>query len=229
MTGDIGRRVLPDAGSYSIEVFSDGPATGLYSLTLHRVPPPTTTPIEFDVPIEGTIAEIGEWHEYTFLATAGQTVYLESLTDPSSRLLWRLYGPNGFMGVGSMPGDLQVALRDGGSYRIEVFSDETDTGRFGFEVHAVPVVPARAIEIGETVSGTIGAVGERHEYTFAVAEGAAIAPDGRRRMCRGPGVAPPRVRRPGSRAGTHLPRPRATNARGRLVHARGGEPGHSHR
>ena len=106
-------------------------------------------------------------------------MYLESLTDPSSRLLWRLYGPNGFMGVGSMPGDLgRRVLRDGGSYRIEVFSDETDTGAFGFEVHAVPVVPARAIEVGDTISGTIGAVGERHEYTFTAADGTAIAPTG---------------------------------------------------
>jgi hypothetical protein len=179
MPGDLGRRVLPDSGLYRVEVFSDGTATGAYSLTLHPVPPPTTTEIAFDAPVAGTVAAIGEWHEYTFGGTAGQTVYLESRTEPSSQLLWRLFGPSGFVAIGTMAGDLgRRVLRDAGPYRIEVFSDETATGPFGFVVHAVPIVPPRAIEIGDTVSGTIRSIGERHAYTFIAADGTVIDPTG---------------------------------------------------
>ena len=78
---DVGRRVLAEPGRYTIDVSGEGTGVGPYAFHLLAVAPPTTTPIELGQTVNDGIDEIGEWHEYTFSAAAGQVVYLQSHTE----------------------------------------------------------------------------------------------------------------------------------------------------
>ena len=177
---DLGRRVLPVAGRYTIEVFSDGTATGGYGFQLLDVPSVRTSPITVGTTVSDTIGRVGEWHRYTFSGSIGQVVYLDGQENCTPNLLWRLVGPDRVgLGLTEACDDLgRKVLPARGSYAIEVFSDGTATGSYRFTLLEVPPVRTSPIAVGTTVSDTIGRVGEWHRYTFTGSAGQVVDLDG---------------------------------------------------
>jgi hypothetical protein len=131
----MGRVVLPIAGTYTVEIYSDRRATGAYGFQIVSAPPPTVASMSIGDTITGSIAQTGEWHDYTFAGGSGQVVNLDTIqTTCVTGLQWRLLRPDGTtqalaaacrdIGVVTLPVD--------GTYTIEVYSDGTATGAYGF-------------------------------------------------------------------------------------------------
>ena len=133
---DLGRRVLPDSGTYAIQIYADDTATGAYGFELVDVPPLATSAILLGDTVSGTIARIGEWHRYTFTATAGQIVDLVATRGCVDDLRWHLLAPDGReLGLDRSCVDLgRRALSEAGTYVIEIYSDGTATGAYGLRL-----------------------------------------------------------------------------------------------
>ena len=173
---DLGRHVLKDAGTYTVEILSDGTATGGYGFRLLDVPVMTTSAIHLGDTVTGTIARIGEWHRHTFSATAGQIVYLRQQGACQGGLRWALVRPDGrVLTFEDGCHDLgRLVLPDAGTYAIQVYADDTTTGDYAFQLLDVPPVATSAIHLGDTVTGTIARIGEWHRYTFTATVGQSI-------------------------------------------------------
>ena len=174
---DMGRVVLPTAGTYTVEVFTDGTATGAYGFVADEAPSPQVAALTIGDTITGTIAQIGEWHDYTFAGTAGQVIYLAtSEATCVDGLYWRLLRPDGLTQTEAATcRDMgRVVLPATGDYTLEVWSDGTATGPYSFETLAAPPPTGANLTIGDTVTGTIAQVGEWHDYTFAGSAGQVV-------------------------------------------------------
>ncbi len=136
---DLGRFVLPDAGTYTVEVNWDQTTTGGYAFEIIGAPVERIAAYRVGQTISDTTTRIGEWHRYTFTAKAGDVVVLDGLGACVDGLLWRLVGPAGNIILGHSCDDLgRVVLPDGGTYGVEVYSDGTATGAYAFQVRAGP-------------------------------------------------------------------------------------------
>ena len=135
---DLGRFVLPDAGTYTVEVYTDNEtATGAYAFQVIDSPPERTSTVTLGQTISDATYWIGEWHRYTFDATAGQVVYLDGQGPCVNGLLWRLVGPSRNLTLGHSCDDLgNITLPDAGSYAVEVYADDTAAGPYTFELRS---------------------------------------------------------------------------------------------
>ena len=107
------------------------------------MPPVATTPIRIGQSVSGTISSVGEWHDYPFTATAGQVVLLDATGDCVDGLGWKLLTPSGALeDLGGSCRDLgPETLEDAGTWTIEVYSDTTATGPYGFNLSKATPVP----------------------------------------------------------------------------------------
>ena len=115
---------------------------------------------------------------YTFPVRAGQTVYAQSW-DPSGKLGWRLYDPDGQLllygyltvDIGRLP-----SPPSDGSYRLVVEGERDATGAYGLKL--CEVSDRRfTLDLSQapvTASGTVATPGEQHIYSFAAQPGQAV-------------------------------------------------------
>ena len=168
----------------SVHGWASTPLTERFTLTLGQV-------VTNNVPSSGAgnLESAGASDEYTFNATAGQTVYFDALTgnpcDP--KLRWKCVGPTNQVlfdqwfaatpacGNGD-PGS--VVLTAAGTYIVTVYGSGTATGAYAFNV--VPVVPqVFALIPGQVVTngvpgpgaGVIETAGALDTYTFTASVG----------------------------------------------------------
>ncbi len=85
---DIGRQVLPESGTYTMQVESYAGGIGAYDLVVIAVPPDATTAIAVGDTVTGTITTSGEQHRYTFPATSRSILAVDG-RGPCSELVWR--------------------------------------------------------------------------------------------------------------------------------------------
>jgi Caspase domain len=144
---------LPQAGNYRLAVSGNDSATGTYRVTLWPVPAPQ----QFSVAIGGTIApgrpgpgagnieKPRAQDHYTFTASKGQRIYLDTTECASSGILvWTLLRPNKepllqneSMCSGGSPSDqADVTLPQAGKYRLIVSGGEAATGTYRVKVHS---------------------------------------------------------------------------------------------
>jgi RHS repeat-associated protein len=173
---DLGREVLATAGTYTVRISSDGSATGGYSFTFLPVTAKTTTQVGLGQSISGSVATIGEWHDYTLTATAGQIVYLQAHGSCVNDLGWQLYRPDGSQqDLNQSCDDLgREVLAAPGIYTVRLSSSTAATGAYSFTIVAVPGPTAAQISVGQSVSGTIGSIGAWHDYTFHATPGQVV-------------------------------------------------------
>jgi RHS repeat-associated protein len=132
---DLGRFVLHDAGTYSIVVNAGGTTTGAYAFEIIGAPAERTSAIAVGDIVSDKTTQVGEWHAYTFTATAGQIVFLHAQGACVSGLNWRLIDPAGKSNIGNSCDDLgRFVLAAAGTYTIEVYSDGTATGAYSFQL-----------------------------------------------------------------------------------------------
>ena len=134
---DLGRFVLKDAGTYTVVVNADGTTPGAYSFEIIGAPPESTSAISVGQTASDKITRIGEWHAYTFSATAGQIIFLDAQGACVGGLNWRLVDPSGKANLGNACDDLgRFVLPNAGTYTIEVYSDGTATGAYKFQLRS---------------------------------------------------------------------------------------------
>jgi len=133
---DIGREVLPTAGIWTVEVSSQGTATGAYGFTVLAVPAPTTMALSLGQPVSGSIGQIGQEDNYTFAASAGEIVYLKAQGACVTGLGWSLFGPgDSLQGFNVACGDIgRQVLPTSGIWTVQVGSQGTATGGYEFTV-----------------------------------------------------------------------------------------------
>jgi beta-phosphoglucomutase-like phosphatase (HAD superfamily) len=176
---DIGRRVLDEAGDWTIEVYSDELATGAYSFRVIGVPAAREAPITFGQSVTDATTAIGEWHRYRLTAIAGQIVYLDAQGECVDRLWWRLLDQDGVLTTfSSVCTDMgRRVLDEAGDWIIEVYSDELATGTYSFRVIGVPAARESPITLGQSVSDATSAIGEWHRYRLSAQAGDKVVID----------------------------------------------------
>ena len=134
---DLGRFVLKDAGTYTVVVNADGSTAGAYSFEIIGAPPERTSTIAVGQTASDKITRIGEWHAYTFAATAGEIIFLDAQGACVGGLNWRLIDPSAKSNIGNACDDLgRFVLANAGTYTIEVYSDGTATGAYKFQLRS---------------------------------------------------------------------------------------------
>ncbi len=173
---DIGRRVLPEAGEWLIEVYSDTGAAGPYEFRILSAPAPQVGTIAPGGSASGTTTAVGEWHRYTLEATAGQVVYLDAEATCDEDLSWRLIRPNGSLAwFATSCVDLgRRVLDEAGAWGIEVYADDLATGAYAFRVIDVPAPAEDTVSVGETVNGATTRIGEWYRYRLTATKGQVV-------------------------------------------------------
>lgn len=133
---------LPDGGIYRLSISGE---IGSYKFRA-TLPTRTTTPLNLDAVINGSITKPGEVDVYTFTATVGQRLYFDG-RDGSAGQNAVLLGPSGFRFFNSVSDTAfdadPFAITESGSYRLEI-GGEVKTGNYQFrllDVANAPVLP----------------------------------------------------------------------------------------
>jgi RHS repeat-associated protein len=135
---DLGRAILPTAGTYTVRIYGDHASTGAYTFTLLAVPATVVTPILVGQTVNGSLTAAGQWADYTFTATAGESVTLKAQGACVDGLGWQLRGPAGNLL------DFTVAchvmgpdrLDAAGTYTIRMAGSGTATGAYSFTLQS---------------------------------------------------------------------------------------------
>jgi RHS repeat-associated protein len=169
---DIGREVLA-GGTWTVRIYSDGTATGAYAFTVLAVPALSVDQLIESRAVTGAVSQIGAWYEYTFSAGAGDIVYLQAHGSCVPGLQWALLRPNGaIQDFAPSCRDLgRVVLGAPGIWIVRAYSEGTATGAYSFTVLPVPAPVTSGLVIGQTVSGSIGQIGQWQDYTFSAKAG----------------------------------------------------------
>ena len=117
---DIGRQVLPESGTYTMQVESYAGGSGAYDLVVIAVPPDATTAIAVGDTVTGTITTSGEQHRYTFPATSRSILAVDGRGPCSDGVAYGLFTPSG-----SQLGGLPYGCDDLGSQELPETGDYT--------------------------------------------------------------------------------------------------------
>ncbi|MBK8021941.1 MAG: hypothetical protein IPK19_11085 [Chloroflexi bacterium] len=183
---------LTQSGTYTLTVYSDATdGTGTYSFKTWLAPALQT----FEMAIGDTVSDgapsagagnlevPGAEDQYTFTATAGQSLIFDVLAQ-NGNLSWMLVGPDGAT-VFTTSGfnDRSQALTQTGTYTLRIYTDAVvDTGTYSFKIWLVPTPQVYGIAIGDTVSngvpsagaGNLEVPGAEDQYTFTASAGQSI-------------------------------------------------------
>lgn len=155
------------------------------------------TPIGFGDTTSGSLGAVGEEDCYAFDGAVGEVFLTRAVrTSGETELEMRMYRPDGTTLVCSKQGTSIVehlcTLKNNGVHTLilgDVDDDETGDYNLYFQRTNNPV-NATALDFGETISGTIGAIAEMDAFTFTgVAGGRVVA-----HMARTSGSFQPEVR-----------------------------------
>ncbi|HET9851634.1 MAG TPA: RHS repeat-associated core domain-containing protein [Candidatus Limnocylindrales bacterium] len=173
---DMARWVLPEAGEWRIEVYSDDASAGPYSFRVLTVAPPQEQAIVPGGSARGTTTAPGEWHSYRLAAKAGDVVYLDATGDCSSPMSWRLLQPDGSLTTFARTCiDLGRRVLDiAGDWVIEVFADGPEAGSYAFRVIGAPATRQGDVAVGETVADATTRIGEWHRYSLTAKKGQVV-------------------------------------------------------
>ncbi len=162
-----------DTGETRMQVGQGPPLDGaeILSFDFTREAEPVGTPITIGQTFAGSIAPDEGAQIYSFQANAGQTLFLDAVTESLSGFSrWTLTGPTGVdlaggQGVGSDLG--RVDLTESGQYLIFVTPDNNSTIDYELKVWDVPEPDVSAINFGQAVtSGNLETPGVADIYTF---------------------------------------------------------------
>ena len=173
---DMGRQVLPESGEWRIEIYSDEAAAGAYGFRVVSAPQPRVQAIAPGGSASGTTTAVGEWHRYTLEATAGQVVYLDAQAACDSPLSWRLLRPNGGLKAFSRACDDlgRQVLDTAGTWVIEAYSEDTDTGAYAFRVIGAPAPRERDVLVDATIADATTQTAEWHRYRLTATKGQVV-------------------------------------------------------
>jgi hypothetical protein len=199
-TNPQGRTVLPVTGQYKLRIFTGGTDPrwfGPYSFRTQGIAQDQTFPYTIGTVVSdgipaagaGKLEDPGSEDNYTFIGTAGQIVFFESLRQAAAfqnNLRWQLLAPDGTMVFSSFFANPQgrTVLPVAGEYRLRIFTGGDDPGWFGdysFSTQAIgdqeiPIMIGNTVSDGQPASGAgrIETPGSEDVYTFAARAGEVI-------------------------------------------------------
>jgi hypothetical protein len=186
---DIGRRTLTHGGTnYLIASGNSSSASGTYSFKLWPVSDQSFNIAIGDIVTNGlpalgagNLESPGVHDVYTFTASPGQVVYFEDRgSNPNGNIRYDLYDDRGVYLFGeSLNGGQDIGrqtLARGGTYTLIVSANANISGTYSFKLWPVSGDQTFAINLGDTVSNALPAMGTgnietpgAHEvYTFTV-------------------------------------------------------------
>jgi hypothetical protein len=141
----------------------------------------TCTPVGFGDTTSGSLDAVGEEDCYSFDGVVGEVFLTRAVrTSGEIELEMRMYRPDGSTLVCSKQGTSIVehlcALKNNGAHTLilgDVNDDETGGYNLYFQRTNNPV-NATALNFGETISGTVGAVAEMDAFTFTGVAGGRV-------------------------------------------------------
>ncbi|MBK8022664.1 MAG: hypothetical protein IPK19_14835 [Chloroflexi bacterium] len=131
----------------------------------------------------GNLEVPGAQDNYTFSATAGDTIVLDVLSGSNTTFRWRISAPDSSVLFDGLYADRQLALTQTGTHTITVYGlSPTSSGAYSFRLLLSPAPQNFAIAIGDTVSdgvpaagaGNLEAPGSLDIYSFAGAAGQSV-------------------------------------------------------
>jgi hypothetical protein len=127
---------LTTAGTYILLVQNFGSNPLSYSFQVNKEAAPST-PLTFGATTNGTIANAGDLHIYTFTGTIGQRLYFDALENTSSGLDAELFDQNGhpIFNIDSTSDQGPFTITEAGPYRLIVSAEGgATTGNFSFRL-----------------------------------------------------------------------------------------------
>lgn len=177
------QRTLPETGTYTIRVFDQNEnEAGAYDVNLVFVSATASacaTGIACADTLQGQLVLVGESDVYTFTGQSGDAVSVTAQeTGGGLAACWELYDPTG-LSLGSQCGQGERTLAVSGAYTLRVFDDgEAQPGTYDLNLVFVSDTAstcADAIGCGQTLAGSLDAVGESDTYHFASAAGETVS------------------------------------------------------
>jgi RHS repeat-associated protein len=134
-----------------------------------------TTTITLGQKVSGTTISPSKNLDYTFLATAGEIVYLKADGACVTGLSWALLNPTGGLSdFDPTCKDLgREVLPTTGVWTVQV-SQAATSGAFSFTVLPVPAPTLSPISLGQEVKSSISQIGEVNDYTFVGSAGQVV-------------------------------------------------------
>ena len=164
---DPGTFELTQDGTYQLLIVGREGRFDNYTFQLIDAPDPITTEISIGDVVSGSIDVAGEEHVYVFDVALGQRVYFDA--QPQRFLPWRLVDPNGTTIFDTFFQDQDtIEFTIAGEYLLVLGGDDR-LGPYQFQLREIAEPVVQPISIGQTVSGSIGTVGEIDIYRFDVA------------------------------------------------------------
>ncbi|TAE40439.1 MAG: DUF4114 domain-containing protein [Oscillatoriales cyanobacterium] len=161
---------LREAGEYHLVIDGTDNTTGNYSFRLVDVEDPQAVPLlNLDADISNTLAPGTKIDFYQFKPAVGQPLYFDLAASTGSGVSWVLYGPDNkpIPTAGWTGSDFEITPTIPGTYVLALQNNSATSANYSFKVATPPIATPTALSLGSTVSGTIGEVGEKNEYTFA--------------------------------------------------------------
>ncbi|MBY8872286.1 VWD domain-containing protein [Micromonospora sp. PLK6-60] len=186
------------AGTYRLVVTPMWDRTGTYSLELFVVPAPqvfdVSLPLSVSTNVPGPGAGVLETKasrdEFRFTVAAGQSIYVDPQTCPTSSVLdyldWKVVGPTGAtVKSSSLCSDGQADNLPAGTYRLVVTPGSGVTGAYTLHAFVVPAPQVFDVALPVTISNGVPAVGagnletkaSRDEYRFTLTTAKAVNVD----------------------------------------------------
>jgi len=185
---DLESITFPEAGQYTIRIWGQEDAVGLYTFQLWDVPPVNT--LTFTIPDDahervigagsGDIETPGVIDEYPLEVTAGQTLYFDGM-ESDSGIRWNIYGVDDEQVVTlnyNVSRDLEsITFETAGTYTIRIWGQEDTTGMYSFQLWNVP--PVTTLDLTDGIGlGDIETPGVIDEYPIEVTAGQTLYFDG---------------------------------------------------
>ena len=149
---------LPSSGEYTLAFSGQEQSDNIYKLQM-VTPELVTLPHTIGNTINGEISEAGEYDTYTFTASPGQKLWLDSLL-PSSNIGAYLYSPTGKLvlnhynlGADSDSSEL-LTLTEAGTYTLKVDANGDSTGAYQFRF--LDSAAATPISLDTPIVGNFG-------------------------------------------------------------------------
>ncbi|MEC4811705.1 MAG: Ig-like domain-containing protein [Scytonema sp. PMC 1069.18] len=160
---NVGPFTLTENGTYRLVIDGNGEQTDAYSFSMLDVG--LDNQIALDTDISGQLDPGQRTHFYQFEGTAGERLYLDSLTD-APNTYWDLVGPgDGIVRNTHISSDFEATLHSTGTYTLAIYGFNDRPVDYKFRV-ITPDTQSETLIFNNTVSGEITEKGEQDVYTF---------------------------------------------------------------
>ena len=158
--------VLRETGEYRLVVDGNFDVTGNYSFRLSDVEDiDQTTILQFNNPVDATIDSANKSNLYQFDASAGESFYLELLSDNWSDLNWVIYAPNNTNIAYSNAANLEIEAEVTGTYVLRVDNETDSSIEYNFNLTKISFNKFD-LELSTPTTGSISNPGDKNEYAF---------------------------------------------------------------